>query len=384
MAEFKTLAETRKYALANGTTVDLAAMVNDTKPAGYTKGETVDEFHVGQDVYVDALGGWRHGVVTKVAKTRVNVAVTTQAAIDKPSKVEADGTPLVRIQNAAYYPSDIRVDTGADEADAPAEADEFETPDAPEVDEAGSAPTEDVSGSAIVVALENVWDLIRKNHPDVPSVVLVTGAGIVAGLGSSRWGHFRKHGWETCTHEDAQESIVHGEVFIAGETLAEGGTKTVQTMLHEAAHVLAVARDLQDTSRQGRWHNGTFRKLAEELGLEYTHPQANKSIGFSAVTMTPGTADEYAEVIEELDTAIRLVIKAPSFMTGGTGGDQDGGENVHGGGRKPRDPNTKSTNNIKCVCECEEPNIIRMSRKVLDKMIVRCDDCEQRFAPVED
>lgn len=384
MAEFKTLAETRKYVLANGTTVDLAAMASDVKPAGYTKGETVDEFHVGQDVYVDALGGWRHGVVTKVAKTRVNVAVTTQGAIDKPSKVQEDGTPLVRIQNAAYYPSDIRVDTGADAADEAPEVDEFEAPDAPVEDETVERSHEDVSGSAIVAALENVWDLIRKNHPEVPSVVMVTGAGIVAGLGSSRWGHFRRHGWETRSHEEAHESIVHGEVFIAGETLAEGGKKTVQTMLHEAAHVLAVARDLQDTSRQGRWHNGTFRKLAEELGLEYIHPQANKSIGFSAVTMTPGTEDEYAEVIAELDTAIRLVIKAPSFMTGGSGGDEDGGENVHGAGRKGREPGTKSTNNVKCVCSCPEPNIIRMSRKVLEKDIVWCDECDEKFAEATD
>ena len=40
------------------------------------------------------------------------------------------------------------------------------------------------------------------------------------------------------------------------------------TLLHEAAHALAAARGIQDTSRQGRYHNTRFAQLARELGID--------------------------------------------------------------------------------------------------------------------
>lgn len=390
MAEMLTIQEARNYTFgALDTTADLVALIDSGRPAGYSKAESVVELRVGQIVYVSALGDWRRGVVTKVAKTRANVALTTQSAVDACTQGQPGAK--VRVQNAAYYPLNILVDTGEDaaelvegqvlteidEAHQLLREDEFETPAGVDED-----TVERSHGSAIVAALESVWDLIRKNHPEVPSVVLVTGAGIVGGIGPSRWGHHRPNGWEARTADeetvDHSTGRFHGEVFIAGETLAEGAAKTVQTMIHEAAHALAVARQVQDTSRQGRWHNGTFRKLAEELGLEYAHAAANKSIGFSAVTLTPGTREEYAAVIAELDAAIRLVIKAPGFMTGGGNGDDEGSENVHGAGRKAGGTKSNS-NNVKATCLCIEPRIIRASRAVLAGAAIICDECDAHF-----
>jgi hypothetical protein len=40
--------------------------------------------------------------------------------------------------------------------------------------------------------------------------------------------------------------------------------------MHEATHGVAWTRQIADTSRQGRSHNGRFRAIAEELGLEVT------------------------------------------------------------------------------------------------------------------
>jgi hypothetical protein len=45
----------------------------------------------------------------------------------------------------------------------------------------------------------------------------------------------------------------------------------LDTELHEAAHGLAAARGIQDTSRQGRYRNARYRGLAEELGLAAGH-----------------------------------------------------------------------------------------------------------------
>ena len=45
------------------------------------------------------------------------------------------------------------------------------------------------------------------------------------------------------------------EVFIATELLADGAADVFGVLLHEAAHAIAAARDIKDTSRQGRYHN---------------------------------------------------------------------------------------------------------------------------------
>ncbi|WP_156046190.1 hypothetical protein [Herbidospora cretacea] len=53
------------------------------------------------------------------------------------------------------------------------------------------------------------------------------------------------------------------ELFIAGELLALGAARVLQTMLHEAAHALAHVRGIKDTSRSGnRYHNSLFAELA--------------------------------------------------------------------------------------------------------------------------
>ena len=56
--------------------------------------------------------------------------------------------------------------------------------------------------------------------------------------------------------------------MISGEGLRRSPREVLGTLLHEAAHALAHARGIKDTSRQGRYHNKHFKTLAEELGLD--------------------------------------------------------------------------------------------------------------------
>jgi hypothetical protein len=228
----------------------------------------------------------------------------------------------------------------------------------------------DTTGSAVVELLETVWDRIRENHPQLPAVVIVTGSGMV---GSSKWGHFRRDGWATV--EGATIPGKLDEMFMAGETLAKGARQVLQTMLHEGAHTLAKVREVQDTSRQGRWHNAKFKSLAEEMGLEHKAAAADKAIGFSCVTLTAETAERYADLLTELDAAIRLVVHLPGWL-GGSDEDDKGGELI---GKAPRKTEPGSSSSLKLVCQCEEPNVIRTSRKVADKLVVKCDDCDEMF-----
>jgi hypothetical protein len=68
-------------------------------------------------------------------------------------------------------------------------------------------------------------------------------------------------------------------VLVSGEGLQRGPVAVLGTLLHEAAHGLACARCIQDTSRQGRYHNRRYATLARELGLDVAHMQP---IGWSA------------------------------------------------------------------------------------------------------
>jgi hypothetical protein len=259
--------------------------------------------------------------------------------------------------------------------------------DEPEGDDMTGTDTQtetirETTGSAVVRLLERVHERIRQNHPEVPAVVIVTGSG--ADMFGQKWGHFRPRGWMARVAEEGAATHLD-EMFMAGETLAKGARQVLQTMLHESAHALAEKRGEKDTSRQGRWHNKVFVKTAEELGLEYKHGQADKTIGFSAVTLTEATLAEYADLLAELDAEIHLTVKLPFWLgggaTGGAGGEDEDGDDSDGGeqmGKKPRGTGS-SSNNAKLTCACEEPNIIRASKKVAAKMVVRCDDCESLF-----
>lgn len=237
-------------------------------------------------------------------------------------------------------------------------------------------------GSGVIRALENAWHFLMALHGELPDVIIVTGVGM-EGLGG-KWGHFRPGGWKVKKDDGTKVGI--GEIFLAGETLAKGGRKVMNTLTHEATHVLAAVRGVQDTSRQHRYHNGKFREIAAELGMEYTPASPDKTIGFSAVTLTEETVKAYAAIIEELDRAIMADVALPFWLGGtdqgddqnGGDGDDEGGENVHGK-RKPRDPNAPKTGNRKCICNCDEPNIVYMSVKMINKRVVECDACDSLF-----
>ncbi len=235
---------------------------------------------------------------------------------------------------------------------------------------------EPVTGSAIVTVLEKVWAAIRAEHPELPHVVMVTGSGFV---GPARWAHWRESGWTEAGHE-GHNHIQHGEMFVAGEALAKGAKHVVETTLHEGAHALATVRKIQDTSRQGRWHNKEFRKLGQELGLEYTKDAAHPMHGFSFMTITAETEAKYAELITELDAAIRATIRIPAWTDAAGGSDGDaGGEFVHGGRRPRKGGATSTTNNLKLTCGCDTPRIIRASRKEAERGDLMCGICREDF-----
>jgi hypothetical protein len=109
--------------------------------------------------------------------------------------------------------------------------------------------------SRIITALEAAWAAIRERHPEIPPAVIITGSGghqkgAPEGYALNR--HHCPERWVT----GASQALT-AEVFVAGELLAKDGAAVVETLLHEAAHALATARGIKDTSAAGRQRAAT-------------------------------------------------------------------------------------------------------------------------------
>jgi hypothetical protein len=158
----------------------------------------------------------------------------------------------------------------------------------------GGEPTMTAVSGPLVTALERTWEDIRRHHPDVPPVVVAIGSGTLRErAGQVRLGHFAAGRWHAEGHELP-------ELFVGGEGLERGANELLGTLLHEAAHGLASARGVQDTSRQGRYHSGRYRALAQELGLEV---KRTGSIGWSDTTVLPETERRYRAALHRLSAA---------------------------------------------------------------------------------
>ena len=91
--------------------------------------------------------------------------------------------------------------------------------------------------------------------------------------------------------------------MISGEGLRRTARDVLGTLLHEAAHALAAARGIKDTSRQGRYHNTKYKMLAEELGITVTF---DPTIGWSTHTVPTPPPRHYAGQLAALQAAMTL------------------------------------------------------------------------------
>lgn len=206
----------------------------------------------------------------------------------------------------------------------------------------------DRAGSLIVAAVEQTWAAIQHRHREVPGVVVTFGAGTIGTApGTVRLGHFAPARW--ATDAAATETPVH-KLFIGGEGLARGPVN----LLHEAAHALAHARGIQDTSRQGRYHNTRYKAVAEELGITVAQVGA---IGWSDTTVPTTTSESYAAEVADLGQAIRAYRRAE-------------------GGREAR----KRRNGVALLCGCQPvARRIRLALSVAETGPITCGVCGHDF-----
>ncbi len=158
-----------------------------------------------------------------------------------------------------------------------------------------AATRQDVTISPrLVTALDRTWAAIMTRHPDVPAVVIALGSGSGNGGLRLKLGHFAVDRWQRA---DGRLP----ELFVGGEGLAKGARDVLGTLLHEAAHGMASVREIQDTSRQGRFHNTRYRDLAAELGLTVAKRGAD---GWTDTAVPDATAALYRAELRRLGDAL--------------------------------------------------------------------------------
>lgn len=213
------------------------------------------------------------------------------------------------------------------------------------------------TSSGLLAALERCWAAIQATHPELPDVVMLLGAG-ADGRRIPTAGYFLEARW--VAHQARR-----AEVMIAGELFAGGGAVIMGELLHEAAHAIAHARRVPDTSQFGNYHNKYFARVAGELGLRVEH---EKNFGWHNTAMLPETVERYAAPIADIEAVQRA------------------SRQLHRAGPDPRSsrkagddqPKRARLFRVALVCAC--PRRITAAPGVLGLGEILCGACKSPFA----
>lgn len=206
---------------------------------------------------------------------------------------------------------------------------------------------------AIIDALDRLAGMVRKNHEEVPSNIVLVLASGKTGRGAKH-GHFAPGAWKDNMHE----------ILISAESLARGPEATLGTLIHELAHATAAAQGIRDTSNNNRYHNKRFKEIAEGMGI--TLEQA-PTIGWSVTTLPATTAERYKPGLDALEKSLTTYRMGLSFAALPT-------------------PPAKPRNKTKApmVCGCNDP--VTVSIQWFDRMApsLHCDACNGGFVLTEE
>lgn len=233
--------------------------------------------------------------------------------------------------------------------------------------------------SKINAALERTWRRIRDLHPDVPAAVIVLGTAAYTER-VTYLGHYAPARW---TRSDDAERLP--EVLIAGENL-KSMRELLHVLLHEAAHGLAHARNVEDTSREGRYHNKRFAALAEELGLDVNK---DPKIGHRT-QITDATAERYAAQLADLEAAhdatgraVRIEPRRAKRSKNDQTDDHDADDRDDQADDASDDSEPKRRNPPEIAARCACNRRIKIAFRGLDAGEIFCGKCGTAFEPAD-
>jgi hypothetical protein len=152
----------------------------------------------------------------------------------------------------------------------------------------------------LLVVLDSIYASLRKDHPDLPRALVTVEEPHPAV--SSRAACWREGAFVTAAgvfegriafgYPSPHRPAVPKTLFTAS------GEIVMAVLVHEAAHALATARGIKDTSRGGTWHNTRYRALAVELGLIVSRTESR---GWTSTMPGPGLVARHRQQIIRLD-----------------------------------------------------------------------------------
>lgn len=211
--------------------------------------------------------------------------------------------------------------------------------------------------SQVTKTLEVAWQNVRDIHPDVRDAIMV----VYLHPKNDRRGHWAPESWTVAgdDKEDGQPEQDHiDEVHISSHILSQGGRSIMETIVHEAVHSTARSRKVKDVSRQGRWHNRRFARIAEEFGLTV---ERDAKIGHRTPDLTDEASKTYSESVMWLNDATGNLFQSPQL----------------------KDKPTKPANTVKLVCPtCGR--YFRIGRKQFEGGPVGCLPCGVEFEEINE
>ena len=93
----------------------------------------------------------------------------------------------------------------------------------------------------------------------------------------------KAYGYITTQKVWSDTSDSYYEINISAEHLTRQLENVLATLLHEMCHLYSMQNNIDDTSKNGKYHNKNFRKIAEERDLQIEYI---KYIGYSKTSPT--------------------------------------------------------------------------------------------------
>jgi hypothetical protein len=172
----------------------------------------------------------------------------------------------------------------------------------------------------LVQALDRAYQALRSRHPDLPDMLLTVEVPHPAVSRRLAYTTREQITTVTATYDGRITFLLppehRGHLPCVFE---QGAVATFEVLVHEAAHALAAARGIKDTSRGGTYHNRRFWELAAELGLEVR--DGGGSAGCENTTAQATLVARYRRHIDALAGALPSVgaVDAVAKIAGLTG-----------------------------------------------------------------
>lgn len=152
------------------------------------------------------------------------------------------------------------------------------------------------------------------------------------------------------------KSVRKYEINITTEYLTRDFSEVIHTLLHEMVHLYCSENGIQDTSRNGHYHNKRFRAAAESAGLDV---EFDKSRGWAETKLRPATKALIETFGLDKDA---FVLKRFTWEDDEETDDEE------------KEPKKRNKKEVWCCPKCQDQKI--KSNKILN---ILCGRCTERF-----